>query len=730
MSYTLIISEKPKAAFRIAQSLAEGRVETQKNDEGASYYEITRNGKRLVVVPAVGHLFGLKQASKGWRYPVFDVVWKPIYENKRSAYTKKYFDNIAMLAKNASDFIVATDYDTEGDVIAKNILEYICNVHDAKRMKFSTLVKSELEESYEKVSANMDAGQVNAGLARHVLDWYYGINTSRALSLAMKAAGRFFVLSTGRVQGPSLQLLAEREKEIRAFVATPFWEIELHLKVEGAEIIARHETERFWEKKGAEKIVADCKGEKAAVSEIEKKSYKQKPPVPFDLTTLQSEAYRWFGYTPVQTQNISQSLYESGLISYPRTSSQKLPEQLGHRKIIGQLAKIKPYSKLAKELLAKSELKPNEGEKSDPAHPSIYPTGEVPQKLTAQQEKLYDLIVKRFLAVFAEEATRESIKYTFTIENNNFTVTGKTTSEEGWLRFYKPYTSAEDLSLPDFKKGDSFAGVVSMLNKETQPPKRFNEASLVKELESRSLGTKATRANIVRTLFSRGYVLGKSIEVSDLGLTVANTLEKYSPEILSEELTRGFETKMEKIGSGEIKKETVIKEAEQILEKTLTNFKNNEKAVGETLLEAFITMRRAAKLVGKCPNCEKGELKIIRSMKSGKRFIGCSSYPDCKTGFPLPQTGLIEPLKQNCARCGKPMIVVRRVGRVFRNCIDMECKSPARIAAEAAKAQEAAKTAAENKGTQKQNEVVAEEKTEAPVKAIKRKRRSKKTKEE
>ncbi len=720
MSYTLIISEKPKAAFRIAQSLAEGRVETQKNDEGASYYEITRNGKKLVVVPAVGHLFGLKQASKGWKYPIFDIVWKPIYENKRSAYTKKYFDNIALLAKNASDFIVATDYDTEGDVIARNILEFICGVKDAKRMKFSTLVKSELEESYDKASEKMDAGQVNAGLARHVLDWYYGINTSRALSLAMKAAGRFFVLSTGRVQGPALQLLAEREKEIRAFIPTPFWEIELHLKAEAMDIIAQHETERFWEKKEAEKIVSDCEKEKAVVTDIEKKKYKQKPPVPFDLTTLQSEAYRWFGYTPVQTQNLSQSLYESGLISYPRTSSQKLPEQLGHRKIIEQLSKIRTYSKLAKSLLEKSELKPNEGDKVDPAHPAIFPTGEMPQKLTAQQEKLYDLIVKRFLAVFAEEATRESVKYTFSIKNNNFSATGKTTLEEGWLRFYKPYISAEDLSLPDFKKGDSFDGSVIMLSKETQPPKRFNEASLVKELESRSLGTKATRATIVRTLFSRGYVLGKSIEVSDLGLTVANTLEKYSPEILSEELTRSFEAKMGKIETGEINKEDVIKEAEHILEKTLTNFKNNEKAVGENLLEAFITMRRAAKLIGKCPNCEKGELKIIRSMKSGKRFIGCSSYPDCKTGFPLPQTGLIEPLKQNCARCGKPMIVVRRIGRVFRNCIDMNCKSPAKLAAEAAKAE-----------LTKTTDVKADEQlTTEPVKIEKKTRKPRKKKEE
>ncbi len=720
MPYTLIISEKPKAAFRIAQSLAEGPIKTERNEEGANYYRIARDGKQLVVVPAVGHLFGLKQASKGWKYPVFDVVWKPIYENKRSAYTKKYFDNIAALAKDASDFIVATDYDTEGDVIATNILNIICGQADAKRMKFSTLVKSELEDSYKNASPHMDSGQVNAGLARHVLDWYYGINTSRALSLAMKAAGRFFVLSTGRVQGPALQLLTEREKEIHAFIPVPYWEIEFHFTADDMEIITLHEKDKFWVKKEADKVAKDCSARKATVTGIEKKQYRQKPPVPFDLTSLQGEAYRWFGYTPVQTQNVAQSLYESGLISYPRTSSQKLPEQLGHRKIIEQLAKQKAYAKNAKELLAKTELKPNEGEKSDPAHPAIFPTGEMPQKITAQQEKLYDLVVKRFLAVFAEEALRESIKFTFSIGENNFNATGKMTLQEGWLKFHKPYISAEDLSLPDFKKGDIVEGKIVMLNKETQPPKRFNEASLVKELESRSLGTKATRANIIRTLFSRGYVLGKSIEVSDLGLTVTDTLKKYSPEILSEELTRSFEQKMEKIQSGEIDKSEVIKEAETILEKTLANFKSNEKEVGETLLAAFITMRRAAKLIGKCPNCEKGELKIIRSIKSGKRFIGCSSYPDCKTGFPLPQTGIIEPLKQDCARCGKPMIVVRRVGRVFRNCIDMNCKSPAKLAAEAAKAEEAAAKSAET------TEAKPAEAAEAPVKAAKKHGRPKK----
>lgn len=676
--YTLIISEKPQSAKRIAQSLADDKVEDNKTADGVPFYAITRDGRSIIVAPAVGHLFGLKQSSKGWNYPVFDIHWEPIYFKKASAYTKKYFDNLQALAKNAEDFIIATDYDIEGDVIGINILKFICNKESAKRMKFSTLIKSDLEEAYASMMPSMDFGQVNAGLARHTLDWYYGINITRALSLAMKSAGRFFILSTGRVQGPSLKILADREAEIRAFQPTPFWEMEMRLNIAGVEIIAMHEKEKFWVKSDAEKILEECKGKKTRLTGIEKKKYKQKPPTPFDLTTLQSESYRWFGFTPMQTQNIAQSLYEAGLISYPRTSSQKLPEKIGYHAILKSLGKQKGYKSLADELLLKTELKPNEGEKSDPAHPSIYPTGERPERLTAQNQKVYDLIVKRFLAVFAEHATRESLKYVFAIGANNFFAVGKTTLEEGWLKFYAPYISAEDQTFPELEENKEYQCEVLMIDKETQPPNRFNEASIVKELEKRGLGTKATRATIVRTLFLRGYVLGRAIEVSDLGSSVANTLDKYSPEILSEELTRSFEEKMDKIQTNEINKEDVIAEAEVLLKKVMAKFKENEKAVGEELLKAFIETRRNAKLVGKCHVCaangRDGDLKIIRSMKSGKRFIGCSKYPDCKTGFPLPQTGVVEPMKQACSRCGKPMVVVRREGRVFRNCIDHECK--------------------------------------------------------
>ena len=223
MAYTLVITEKPSAAEKIAHALAEGGV--KKLSKGTvSYYRITRKGKEMVVVPAVGHLFVLVQKQGHWTYPMFNVKWEPVFiANKKNIWSKKYYQVIKSLVKDAKDFISATDYDVEGSVIAYNILRFICGVKNAKRMKFSTLTKPDLVKAYEKASKELDFGQIEAGLTRHHIDWYFGINISRALTLALKEVSGYRTLSTGRVQGPTLRILQERQKEIEKFKPTPFW---------------------------------------------------------------------------------------------------------------------------------------------------------------------------------------------------------------------------------------------------------------------------------------------------------------------------------------------------------------------------------------------------------------------------------------------------------------------------------------------------------------------------
>src|SRR3989338_9751031 len=328
--YELIITEKPQAALKIATALADGKP-IKENMQGVPYYKITRGRKDIIVACAVGHLYGLDEKEKSWKFPRFDILWQPAHETKKTAaFSKKYLQTIKKLCKEANEFTVATDFDVEGEVIGLNVIRHACKKKDANRMKFSTLTKPDLIEAYENKLSHLDWGQANAGETRHFLDFYNGISYSRALTSSIKTAGSFKIMSTGRVQGPALKIIVDREKEIKAFKPVPFWQIELQGAVNNGNIDAWHKEDKFWERKNAEDIFNNVKDEKKAViDKVEKKEFNQMPPVPFDLTTLQIEAYRCHKASPKETLSITQELYTSGLISYPRTSSQQLPEKIG-----------------------------------------------------------------------------------------------------------------------------------------------------------------------------------------------------------------------------------------------------------------------------------------------------------------------------------------------------------------------------------------------------------------
>lgn len=681
MPYTLIISEKPDAARRISESIADSKPKIVKKN-GVDYYEFTVNGKKHVCVPAVGHLFVLdakKGNVKGWGYPVFDYDWIPTYERKGTEWTEKYFRNIEELAKDAKEFIDAADMDNEGEVLLYNILRFLCGVEDAKRMKFSTLTKDELVESYKNMDSHIIFPMLKAGLTRHELDWLYGINLTRALTLTLKDVNKgFTILSTGRVQGPTLELLMERELEIRNFKSTPFWQLELHVSLDGYDAVATYERYKIWKKEDAERIFDECKGKDATVKNIIKKQYKQNPPAPFNTTDLQSEAYSLFRFSPTQTLSIAESLYQAGYISYPRSSSQKLPPNIGYGKILKSLGKLSPYKKFI-EMLLKKELKPVQGIRDDPAHPAVYATHEIPDlnKLNAQQRKIYDLIVRRTLATFGEPATRETNTVTLDVNGNKFLLVGKRTVEPGWTEIYAPYISRDELILPEMKIGHTLkVDKIELLSKETQPPRRYSQGSIMKELEKRNLGTKATRAEILQTLYDRGYINDKTIHITKLGEAVVQSLKEYSPKIVSEELTRHFEDEMEQVYNGAKKREDVVDEAKHVLSDILEEFKRNEKEIGKKLMEGLTEARKEANRLGICPKCG-NELRTMRS-KTGNFFVGCSGYPKCNNMYPLPRMTKIQSLNKVCEKCGTPMIqVIRRARRPFRMCLDTNCPTKA-----------------------------------------------------
>ncbi|WP_461866867.1 DNA topoisomerase I [Thermococcus sp.] len=697
---TLIIAEKPNVARKIAYALAEGKP-VRKTLNGVPYYEFSRDGKRIIVAPAVGHLFTLAPKTKVYGYPIFDIEWVPVYvAEKGKSYAKDYVKTLRELAKRADEFIVACDYDTEGEVIGYTALKYACGVDPskAKRMKFSALTRKDLLKAWYNLEPTINFGMADAGIARHVLDWYWGVNLSRALTQSIKrASGKWMVLSTGRVQGPTLKFLVEREKEIANFKPTPYWVIKMLLEKNGEQYTATYEKERILDENEAKRIVEEAKKGLAFVERIEIKQQKRNPPYPFDLGTLQREAYSAFGYSPKKTLEIAQKLYERGYTSYPRTSSQKLPKNLNFKPILQNLAKLPEYKPFAHELLGKGYLKPVEGPKDDPAHPAIYPTGEIPKSgdLTKDERKIYDLVVRRFLAAFADPAVREIMKVIINSNGHHFILSGARTLKEGWLKVYGKYVKFDEVILPKFREGESVEVLqIKREKKKTKPPARYSPAAVIKKMEDLGIGTKATRAQILETLYARGYIEGKrKIKVTPLGMKVVEALEKNVPDIVSVELTRAFEEKMEEIMKRKLSKEKVIDESREQLMKILREFKAKEKDIGRELVEKLVkdgnkdkkkkkTVKELSKeeeredkkplVVGKCPKCG-GDLVVRYNRRTGKRFVGCSNWPKCNVTYPLLQRGKIIPTNKTCCN-GAPVVKIREKGREYEICLDMNCK--------------------------------------------------------
>lgn len=647
--YELIITEKPQAALKIAAALGNP---IQKNINKVPYYDLERNGKNILIACAVGHLFTLKQKNGGYSVPNFDISWVPNYLARKGDFTKRYYDTILKLAKGAQSITVATDYDVEGEVIGLNIIRYICNQSDANRMKFSTLTKPELEKAYENKSKHLDWGQAIAGETRHYLDWFYGINLSRALMNSIKTTGKFKIMSIGRVQGPALKLVVEKDREIQAFKPKPYWQAFITISDKKNKIELKYIKDIF--EKIKLKEFENLKGKKA-IAETIKKQDSLPPPVPFNLTTLQTEAYKFYGINPSKTLQIAQSLYLAGLISYPRTSSQKLPDSIDYKTILKTLSKEFKVEKLI------TREKPVEGEKTDPAHPSIYPTGNK-QVLSGEEDKIYKLIAKRFLSLFCDNALMDNKTIKAKVDNLIFSKSGQSVFKKSWLEIYPSKLKEEHF--PDIK------GEVNIIDsrteqKETQPPRRYSPASIISELEKRNLGTKATRSSILETLYDRGYVEGQSIQATPLGISLINTLEKYSSIIIDEKLTREFEEEMEKIqdldnkSKQEKKENEIIEKAKITITKISNDFEKSKNKIGQELIDANIEYREQQKrenAIIRCPKCGKGDLSINYSKKTKRFFVSCNAYPDCKNTYSLPPNGQIKKADKNCEECGWPML--------------------------------------------------------------------------
>jgi DNA topoisomerase I len=699
----LVLAEKPDAARKIAAALSiDGRLSASNS---GSVMEIPTgfDGSHYVVCSALGHLYELTDLHKKRKaFPVMDIEWVP--RSKRSgehgnahsgidALVSRKIEEIRRLSLSCSRFVNACDYDSEGEAIGFNVLKFATLEFFPQiqilRAKFSTLTSEEIRQSFRELTP-LGRDIADAGRLRHVTDFLWGVNFSRALTMAANRDRSVFAnISMGRVQGPTLGFVVEREKSRLVHVPVPSWQVSARPLKSGHEIEAIY-VESPIQKYSKALLVYEAvlAAQRAKVEKVQKDLLSVPPRYPFDLGELQRESYRLFKISPKLTLSIAQELYQEALISYPRTDSQKLPERIGAGKIFDRLTLNPSYTSLTSSLISdpKRRFRPYEGPRDDPAHPAIYPTGEIPKRnLSSLESKIYDLVVRRFLNAFAPNELVEKVRILFNIATYLFSAEGSSVKEKGWS-FYYPFTRNFSDSLEvSFSKSEEVEVInTSMKEMYDLPPPRFSEATLLAHMEKEGLGTKATRAETIDTLQKREYIVKSKLELLPalLGQDLVENLETISPTILSSKTTKDLELKLEAIRTRAATDVDFLADMLDSLKPTVRLLRNKKIQLSIDDAKSIEYSRSLSQTLdlGTCPVCGKGTLRLIRSPKTNKRFIRCSNgNGNCNVSSPALPTGRIVPSSDVCPKCQWPIIsVLSFKGKPSRLCSNFNCILKAR----------------------------------------------------
>jgi DNA topoisomerase-1 len=506
--------------------------------------------------------------------------------------------------------------------------------------------------------------------ARQVVDLAWGATLTRFLSISAGQRGKDF-LSVGRVQSPTLALIVDREKEIRAFVPTPYWEV--HATVhKGESFGVQHEEGRFLAEPRARDVHQRVSAAKTGrVTGVEKSRRTLQAPTPFDTTSYQRAAAS-LGYSIKRADSLAESLYTAGFISYPRTGNQVYPPSIDLKEILEKFAAPgSPFAKEARSILDAGPLHPTKGKKTDPAHPPIHPTNVAKATdLGGPEWRAYELIVRRFLATLSDAANVERVKVSVEIASEPFTANGQRLVEAGFLAVY-PYSSSKDVILPALVEGDTVqVRGAELLAKETQPPGRLTQARLVQEMENLGLGTKATRGDIIQKLYDRDFVRNKTPEPTETGFAMIDALERYATLIAKPDMTSQLEAEMDKIAEGNLALASVVQDSRSMLQQVLHDLDENREHIGNDIRKAL----EAKNTLGTC--AKSGHPLVMRRSKAGKRFVGCAGWPNCDVTFPLPQFGKIVADNSLCPICSAPVIRVMNNPRrpPWVTCLTIGCK--------------------------------------------------------
>lgn len=714
----LVIAEKNIAAQKIAQLLATGK---PKNDKvyNTPVYRFDVEGEEWVSMGLAGHILApdfpdeiLFDKKEGWysltedgevlNAQVPDGLARPPYDTKRKPFLanginikgwkveslpyltwapiiknpaeKEIIRVLKNLAKKADSVVIATDFDREGELIGSDALSCVREVAPdvpVSRARYSALIKGEVTEAFNNL-VELDQNLADAGESRQYIDLIWGAVLTRYLTLA-KFGGFGNVRSAGRVQTPTLALVVERERERMAFVPEDYWQIRGMAAAKGADFKISHATARFTDKDAAQTAFGHVDGVAAGtVTDVAKRSRKQQPPVPFNTTSLQAAAAAE-GISPARTMRIAESLYMSGLISYPRVDNTVYPRSLDLEGIVKGLAANSPaLAPVCKKVLA-GPMKPTRGKTETTDHPPIHPTGQGdPTTLDGGQLKLYNLIARRFLATLMGPATIENTKVSIDVAGEPFAASGDVLVDAGFREAY-PYGLKRDEQLPALDAGDVVdVHDVNLEAKQTEPPARYSQGKLVQEMEKRGLGTKSTRASIIERLYQVRYLKNDPIEPSQLGMAIVDALSQFAPRITTPEMTAELDEDMTHVAEGQDTQTHVVDHSRALLAGMLDNLIEHKDDLGEAISDAVTADAR----VGTCPKCGK-DLVMKQSAKTRGSFIGCMGWPDCDVTYPVPSGVKVSPLEGDaavCPECGAPRIKCQPFRqKAYEQCVNPKC---------------------------------------------------------
>jgi len=661
----LVVCEKNISAGRIAGLLSLGKSK-QTRISTVPCYSFEKDDEEWVIIGLKGHIINLdfpKQYNVWWRIAPRKLI---AIDPEKKVSEKKIASALNTLAKKTPSIIIATDFDREGELIGVEALDLLKKTNkgllDIKRAKFSAITPYEIQQAFSSLS-QVDYNLSASGESRQIIDLIWGAVLTRFISLTAQQLGKDF-LSVGRVQSPTLALLVKREEEIQNFVSKPFWQILAYLE---KDIVfeARHKTQKFWENKKAEDVFSKVQSEKEAiVVDVKKSQQRESPPAPFNTTSfLQAASYKKISAS--QAMNLAEELYMNGLISYPRTDNTVYPKSLNLDDILDKLDSG-AFSKEVQMVRLKPRAKPTRGKKQTTDHPPIHPVDVPSTELIGRKKAVYELIVRRFLATLSEDALSETIKAAFTINDEDFMSNGYRLIEANWREIY-PYIQVQEKPLPPLEKGDSVKiNDIILKEDKTKPPKRYTQGSLIALMEKLSLGTKSTRHEIINKLYQRRYITFSPFAPTPLAIAVVKSMNDC--DVVKPEMTAQLEKDMDLIAEGKKTLLDTVEESRKMLTEVMAELEKEKEKIRKNIKEAH----RKQHTLGTCPECG-GEL-IVRKSRNGKRFVGCSKYPNCKNTYPLPQSGIIEKTDKLCGVCKTPVVKLKMKGKKpWEICIDPKC---------------------------------------------------------